>query len=373
MWLLNLWFADIFTMMLVYVVGFIAITLIAGVIAPKVAQKFSGKYSLSASMFIVGLLTIGVALVGFAIVIYALSELLGYYITASFVVSLLLFVLVLNFITYALSPFIINMAYSAKPDPELQRVVDEVAKSLGMSKPPKAVVVEGPANAFAYGNFLSGRYIAVSRELLNIMREDELRAVIGHEAGHHLHWDNALMLFMGVLPSALYFLGVTLMRIGFLTSARALSNRKSGGGGAVLVLIGLVAVVLSFLVQVLVLAFSRLREYYADTSGALATSPISMQRALARLHIYYEGYGRAKEVVSNSKLKALFIYAIVEAFANPFYRYPPRPNINVREVNVDEVIENLKRKEASGFNEVLSTHPPIPKRLRNLDQVYYIR
>lgn len=367
---LDLWFADIFAMMLVYVVGFIAITLIAGVIAPKVARKFSGRFSLSASMFIIGLLTIGISLVGFAIIIYALSGFLGYYITAGFVASALLFILVLNSITYALSPFIINMAYGARPDPELQRLVDEVARSLGMSKPPKAVVVEGPANAFAYGNFLSGRYIAVSRELLSIMREDELRAVIGHEAGHHVHKDNALMLFMGMLPSALYFLGVTLMRVGFLTSARALSNRRSGGGGAALVLVGLVAVVLSFLVQVLVLAFSRLREYYADMAGALATSPISMQRALARLHIYYERYGRAKEAVSNSKLRALFIYAIVEAFANPFYRYPPRPSADVREADVDEVIETLKKKEVSGLEEILSTHPPIPKRLRNLEQAY---
>jgi heat shock protein HtpX len=202
---------------------------------------------------------------------------------------------------------------------------------------------------------------------------DELRAIIGHELGHHKHRDNAIMLFMGLIPSVLYFLGVTLVRIGIISGyARSLSSRRrEGGGGLVLVLAGVLAIVVSFIIQILILAFSRLREYYADSTGAYVTSPRAMQRALARLHVYYSGAPRAREEVAGSKLKALFIYAFTETYANPFYRYSHV--VDPRSVDIDRVVEDLKRAETEDISEFFSTHPPIPKRIRFLDTLYYTR
>jgi len=361
------------TLIIVYIIGFTVMLIGAGYIAPRVARRVAKKFSLQASMLILGLVVILSGIAGVGIVAYVLMEFLDVEVTAGFILSILLLVLILNIVTYLLSPFMINVMYRARKDPQLQHIVNEVARAVGFSKPPKAVIVEAPPNAFAYGNILTGKYVAVSRSLIEITTPEELRAIIGHELGHHKHRDDAVMLFMGLIPSLLYFLGITLVRIGLISGfARSVtSRRREGGGGLVLVLAGLVAVVVSFIIQILVLAFSRLREYYADSTGAYATSPRAMQRALARIHVYYSGVPRAREEIAKSKLKALFIYAFTETYANPFYSY--RPVIDPRSVNIDRVVEELKRIQTEDISEFLSTHPPVPKRIRFLDTLYYYR
>jgi heat shock protein HtpX len=364
----------ILTLILVYIVGFTVIILGAGYIAPRVARRVAGKFSLQASMAILGLIVVLAGIAGVGIVAYILLEALGAVeVTVGLIISMLVLVLLLNLVSYLLAPFAINMMYGARRDSQLQLIVNEVARTLGFSKPPRAVVVEGLPNAFAYGNFISGRYVAVSRSLIEISTPEELRAVIGHELGHHKHRDNAVMLFMGLIPSLLYFLGVMLVRLGIISSYTRTysSRRRESGGGLVLVLAGLVAIAVSFIVQILVLAFSRLREYYADAAGAHATSPRAMQRALARLHVYYSRVPEARGIVRESKLRALFIYAFTETYANPFYRY--RPAVDPRSVDIDRVVEELKRAEVEELFEFLSTHPPIPKRIRFLDTLYYSR
>jgi heat shock protein HtpX len=263
---------------------------------------------------------------------------------------LIFFVVLMNLITYFASPFMINASYGARPDPRLQQIVDEVAAKLGAPFKLKAVVVDGPPNAFAYGNFLTGRYVAVTSSMLSLTDRRELEAVIGHEIGHHLHRDNALMLLFGVLPSIVYYLGVTAVHLGLSSS----SNR---GGGPALLAVGVAAVLVSFLIQLLVLAFSRLREYYADTAGAKAAGKEAMQFALAKIHKFYFSAPEARVAVKESKFRALFIYALVNAVANPFVT-----------VTRSEV-ETIKRSGYSAFQEVFSTHPPIPKRLRFLDEL----
>lgn len=367
--------ADPFTLIaliLAYIIGFTVLMLTAGYIAPRVARRFSEKFTLHASMAIVGLLVIISGLAGMGLVTYTLLGLLGIEITANFITSIIVLVLVLNALSYLISPLAINIVYSAKPSAQLQEVVNRVAKSLGLSKPPKAVIVHGPPNAFAYGNFLFGKYVAVSSSLMEVVAPQELEAIIGHELGHHKHRDNTIMLFMGLIPSVLYFMGIVLIRAGVLTGyVRTYSSkRREGGGGLALVLAGIAAIVISFIVQVLVLAFSRLREYYADASGAYATTTRAMQRALARLHVYYAQRPGAREAVSASKLKALFIYAFTESYANPFYHYTPSTR-DVRDADIDRVVEQLKRQKVEDASEFLSTHPPIPKRIKFLDTLIF--
>jgi heat shock protein HtpX len=83
-----------------------------------------------------------------------------------------------------------------------------------------------------------------------------------------------------------------------------------------------------------VLALSRLREYYADAHGAKVTSPATMISALQSLEKFYGRYRSARSVVENSKIRALFIYALTEPFI--------------------------------GLEELLSTHPPTRKRIEFL-------
>jgi heat shock protein HtpX len=99
-------------------------------------------------------------------------------------------------------------------------------------------------------------------------------------------------------------------------------------------LIGVILVAVSILIQLAVLALSRLREYYADAHGAKVTSPMTMSSALQALDRFYSRYRSARDIIRNSKMSAFFIYALAEPFI--------------------------------GLEELLSTHPPIYKRIEFL-------
>ncbi|ABM80626.1 zinc metalloprotease HtpX [Hyperthermus butylicus] len=345
-------------LVLLYAAGFLLLQLLAMRVAPRVAGFISSRVSLYTAMLITAGLIVGGGLIAIY-AIYSLAASYGYSLPIGF---LLAFLIVANLMSYLLAPYMINAVYRAKPDPELQRIVDEVASRAGV-KPPKAVIVEGPPNAFAYGNFLTGRYIAVSRSLYEILPRNELEAVVGHEIGHHRHRDVVIIMLLGLVPSILYYMGVWLIRIGLWSGAYR--SRREGNGGLALVAVGALSVLLSFIMQVAVLTFSRLREYYADAHGAIVAGARPMQRALARLHLYYQG--RRREELEKSSLKALFIYALVEAAASPFYSYTGS-SWSWRG-DIDSIVERLKRMEVNPAEELFSDHPPIPKRLRFLDNL----
>lgn len=346
--------------------GYILMFFLAASIAPRVAGRLSGKFSLYTSMAILLatiLVVFSLTLVG---IVYAIQTARGVpldltdpYVIQGLVVPIIAFVVIANVIIYLISPYMINIFYGARHDPSLQEVVNRVAQKLGFSRAPKAVVVRGPPNAFAYGSVLAGRYVAVTEDMIRLTDEKELEAVIGHELGHHRHRDNAIMLFLGILPSVIYYLGISLIRLGFWGSYSG-NERRNGSGGLIALLAGIAAVMVSFLLQVLVMAFSRLREYYADLEGARAAGRTSMQSALAKLHIHYSRYEGAREEVSGSKIKALFIYALTEAVAQPFYKVTRSD------------IERIMRSGYSQFEEIFSSHPPIPKRLRFIENLSWI-
>jgi len=363
-----LWLYDPFTMTIVfiaYIVGLAGITFAASKLAPRIARSISNKLSLYSAMLFSALTIIVGSLASIYILYYLMSS-IGIELS---LMRLLFFVVSINLLTWLLSPWLINLMYGASPNEELQRIVNEVSKRAGI-KPPKAVVVRGPPNAFAYGNIFAGRYVAVTTGMLDIVDKRELEAVIGHELGHHKHKDNAIMLLFGIFPSIIYYLGIILIRAGILGGVSRLSERREGGGGGLfLVLIGAIAILLSMVIQVLVLAFSRLREYYADAHGAYVSGAKNMQRALAKLHLYYEYNDEMKHYIDNSKLRTLFIYAFMEAIANPFYSPTPYRKRRIIIEDIDHLIESLKQQPIDPTKEVFMSHPPIPKRLRFLDQV----
>ena len=322
--------------MLLAMLGYALMLILASTIAPRVASRVSGKFSLFTSMLLLALLIILIS----AGTIYTILSFAGYYIS---IYALIVFLVAVNLLMYLVSPFIINLSYSAKRDEELQMVVNSVARRLNV-KPPKAVVVNSPPNAFAYGNILTGRYVAISDSLISMLDRDELEAVIGHEIGHHKHKDNLVMLLFGLLPSVIFYLGYALIHASFRDDRR----------GMQLAAVGFAAVIISFLVQILVLAFSRLREYYADFEGTRVAGKDAMQRSLAKIHLFYHRYPRYMDVIADSKFRTLFIYAFVNAVAEPITRMD---------------IERLKNAKVSPIQEFLSTHPPISKRLRFIDSI----
>ncbi len=324
---------------LLAMVGYFIMFVIASAIAPKVAGRVAGKFSLYTSMFILAVLILAVSgSIIYYVLIYS-GIYIGFY-------GLIAFLIVINLLMYLFSPQMINMMYGAKYSPELQAIVDEAAMRLGDRRKFKAMVVRSPPNAFAYGNFLSGKYVAVSDTLISMLTREELIAVVGHEIGHHRHRDSAVMLLFGLLPSVIFYLGYALVHSG-------LRDER----GRTTALVGILAVIASFVVQILVLAFSRLREYYADTEGVRAAGKLPMQSSLAKIHTFYHKVPRALDEIQGSSFKALFIYAFINAVASPY--------ISARD------IESLKKAKVSPIEEFMSTHPPIPKRLRFIDSLPY--
>ncbi len=324
------------------ILGYALMFLLASTIAPKVAAKLSGKFTLYTSMILLSILIIGsFSLVIYLIFYFAFPE------TQISIFGLIAFVVLMNLITYLISPYMIKFIYRVKEDEEIQKYVDEIKEKLGYKgKIIGAIADVDFPNAFAFGNILSGKYVAVTSSLKEIMGEEELKAVIGHEIGHHMHRDNLIMLLFGILPSILFYIGYSLL-LG--------SNDRERN--IVLLALGIFSILVSFIIQILVLAFSRLREYYADYAGALATSKESMQSALVRLYLHYKEKPIESEEESYGQniAKALFIYGLTNALANPL---------------VDkDTIDKIKEEKYSPIEEFLATHPPIPKRLAFLDNL----
>lgn len=288
---------------------------------------------LKASMISTSLAVISGAIFIFMLVAY----LLGYELATTLFSIAILFALLPSLISWLVAPAIINTMYRCRHDPELQKIVDRVATRGGM-KPPKAVVAEmSIPNAFAYSSPLMGKYVAITTGLLKTVKgRDELEAVIGHELGHHKHRDNAVIMLFGLIPSTIYFVGRFLLYIGFVGRYSDGGERRRSEGGLLFILLGMVLIVVSILLQIAVLALSRLREHYADAHGAKVTSPFAMIGALRSLDKFYRSTG-ARKLIADSKIKPLFIYALAEPLV--------------------------------GLEELLSTHPPIYKRIAFLESL----
>ncbi|MDM7274821.1 MAG: zinc metalloprotease HtpX [Thermoprotei archaeon] len=271
--------------------------------------------------------------------------------------SVLAFLLI--FFQWLISPFIINIAYKARPpstpyEEQFAKEVERLANLSGM-KPPKFVIadVDFP-NAFAYGSPIAGSYVAVTRGLLRMLSRDEVVAVLGHEVGHLKHRDVSWILALSIIPLAVYFIGRILLWSGLLGGG---GNRR--GSPIYLAAFGAALIAAGVLFRVLIAHFNRLREYYADAHSAIVTGrPRDLQRALTRLHLAYSrDPSISEEARNNSVASMLFIVApLIEIHGGFFY-------------DIDYQVERLKSVKTNALMELFSTHPPVPKRLRFLDRV----
>lgn len=275
------------------------------------------------------------------------------------------------------SPVIINAVYHtrepARGEEWLVESLRSLARRAGFEKEPKLVIAEvDMPNAFAYGSPLKGNYVAVTRGLLKTMPRDEVVAVLGHELGHLKHRDVVVILALSLLPVALYYLGKMLLYWGWLAGG----DRNRGNTVLYYMGLGVALVVIGFLFQFLVTHFNRLREYYADAfSARLTGAPRSLQRALARLYVTVKSNPEVVAQTNQSMAMLWFANYLISATGGMYYE-PAEPlwprRRRSREVvirDIDEVVERLKQVEESPLVEVFSTHPPIPKRLRFLDNL----
>jgi len=166
-------------------------------------------------------------------------------------------------------------------------LVDTVARQsqeAGISMPEVGIFDSPEPNAFATGWNRNDALVAVSTGLLQNMTKDEVEAVVGHEISHVANGDMVtLALIQGVVNTFVVFLA----RIIGHTIDRVVFKTEEGYGVAYFVVSIIAEIMLSILASMIVMWFSRFREFRADAGGARLTSRAQMAnalRALQRVH-----------------------------------------------------------------------------------------
>ncbi|MCW8906926.1 MAG: protease HtpX [Sedimenticola sp.] len=164
-----------------------------------------------------------------------------------------------------------------------QWLVDTVrrqAEQAGIGMPEVAIYQGAEMNAFATGWNRNNALVAVSSGLLQQMDRAEVEAVLGHEVSHVANGDMVtLALIQGVVNT---FVIVLSRVIGHLVD-RVVFKTERGHGPAFWITAIVAELVLGILASIIVMWFSRQREYRADAGGAQLAGRNSMVSALARL------------------------------------------------------------------------------------------
>jgi heat shock protein HtpX len=158
----------------------------------------------------------------------------------------------------------------------VRRLADKA--NIGM---PEVAVYEGAPNAFATGAFKNSALVAVSTGLLESMSREEVEAVLGHEITHISNGDMVtLTLIQGVLNTFVFFLSRV---VGFIVD-KAVFRTERGIGPGYYITVMVSQIVFGILASVIVMWFSRRREFRADAGSArLLGTPQPMIGALMRL------------------------------------------------------------------------------------------
>jgi heat shock protein HtpX len=166
----------------------------------------------------------------------------------------------------------------------LLQTVQQLAERARIATPEVAIYDSPELNAFATGATRNSSLVAVSSGLLSRMNRSEVEAVIGHELSHVANGDMVtLTLLQGVLNTFVFFFSHVLGRLidGALRGERD-EDRRGGGIGQFFATM-VAQMVLGLLATLIIAAFSRYREYRADSGGANLAGRAKMIAALRRL------------------------------------------------------------------------------------------
>ena len=168
----------------------------------------------------------------------------------------------------------------------LLQEVAQLAQRSGIKMPEVGIFPSYQSNAFATGWNKNDALVAVSTGLLERMNKDELRAVLAHEIGHVANGDMVtLTLIQGVVNTFVFFFSRI---IGNFVDRVILKNEDDGPGIGFFVSSLVAQIFLGFLATIIVMWFSRQREFRADAGGANLSGRQNMINALKRLQSAHE-------------------------------------------------------------------------------------
>lgn len=167
----------------------------------------------------------------------------------------------------------------------LVNIVAHHAQQAGIGMPEVGIFETPEPNAFATGANRNNALVAVSTGLLQSMSADEVEAVLGHEISHVANGDMVTMtLIQGVINTFVYFFASI---IGYVVD-RMVFKTERGYGPAYYITQMVAQIALSILASMLVMWFSRYREFRADAGGANLAGRQKMISALQALQRGHE-------------------------------------------------------------------------------------
>ncbi|TXG76391.1 protease [Patescibacteria group bacterium] len=215
---------------------------------------------------------------------------------------------------------------SAKDNPRLWRIVENLAITNGMPMP-KVYVMDDPApNAFATGRDPDHASVAATTGLIAVMTDDELTGVMAHELGHVKNYDIRVSMIAFAMVAVISLLADIMLRMVWFRDNDNNNNSSNG----VFFILGIIAAIVAPLVAMMIqLAVSRRREYLADATGALSTRyPEALASALEKI-------GSHGSVMQKQNASTAHLF-----FANPL--------------------------KGGGIANLFSTHPPLEDRIARL-------
>ena len=254
----------------------------------------------------------------------------------------------------------------------LKEFIVRTCKDQNMKNPRMGIISDSAPNAFTYGHTPNNARVVLTQGLMDLLNEEEVKAVVAHEIGHAKHWDMLIMTAAQLVPLILYYIYRTLIRI------KSEGEDKSEGPRLAIAIGSYILYIVS---QYVVLWLSRTREYFADRfAGNVTQNPNSLASGLVKI-----GYGLAGKKSEKKKedeedrkpgLEAVGALGIFDSKSGVAMAVSSLSSVSAAQSMGDEIDKNNLKGAMkwdlwnpwAKYYEINSTHPLIAHRLNHLSK-----
>ncbi len=299
--------------------------------------------------------------IGFAI-IWVITFYLGFDIYETLITAAAVFVF-----QFYISPKLIIIAtklrYAGKDEyPQLQEMVSELSKEYDIKPPKLAIAPAREPNAFVFGRTSHSPTLVIHEGLLSVLGAEELKAVLVHEMAHIMHGDFSVMTFTSFVPMLAYLVARDVLWTSLFDDGK--------NAASYLILFGMLAFVVYFISELIVLPVSRQRESYADLYCAESThKPENLSRALYKIsYANFKTKNGSKSATSARSFYLIDFFNIDKDMWELKNHYEQLKGM-VPGIDISTVIKG-ERQSRNGLlgmlNSMLSTHPLTYRRIISL-------
>ena len=299
-------------------------------------------------------------------IIYAVIAMISSYLGITNFYFYLVLSFAIMFVQYMVGPKMVEWSmgvhYIKEGEyPELHNTIKSLAEAAKIPMPRIGISEIAIPNAFAFGRSQKDGRICVTRGIISLLDNGEMRAVLGHEMSHIKNRDVLTITLLSVIPMILYRIAWQFL---FFGGRRDERNQSAA-------MVGLVAFIFYFATNLLVLYASRIREYFADKGSVdLGNDPANLASALYKL-VYGSARMPKEELKATEGMKAFFMNDPSRAMSE--FK-------DLRELDLDrsgtisaQELDALRGKAiklnfGDKLMEVFSTHPNMLKRIKRLSE-----